>query len=252
MDERRPPTAPARGHPARGIIVAIDGPSGSGKSTVAREVARRLGLRYLDTGAMYRAVTWCTLECRADLDDPAALGELAEQVSLQVSTDPTDFWIVVEGQDATDAIRTRPVTNAVSVVSAVRAVRQHLLRLQRELIGPGGIVVEGRDIGTVVAPDAHVKVFLTASSSARADRRSRELDGPAESRAAAEAAMSQTRAEIDRRDRLDSSRAAAPLVKAPDAVELDSTTMTADEVVDEVLRLYNEVTGATPLPVFGR
>jgi len=252
VQQSRPPTAPARGHPARGIIVAIDGPSGSGKSTVAREVARRLRLRYLDTGAMYRAVTWYVLERRADLDDPAALAELAERTSLQISTDPADFWIVVEGGDATDAIRTRPVTNAVSVVSAVRAVRHHLLRLQRELIGPGGIVVEGRDIGTVVAPDAHVKVFLTASSSARASRRSRELDGPADSRAAAEVAMTRTRAEIDRRDQLDSSRAAAPLVKAADAVELDSTAMTAEEVVDEVLRMYNEVTNPQPLPVFGR
>lgn len=252
MEQVRPPTAPARGHPARGIIVAIDGPSGSGKSTVAREVARRLRLRYLDTGAMYRAVTWHALECRADLDAPAALGELAERVSLQVSTDPGDFWILVEGRDATAAIRTRAVTNAVSVVSAVPAIRRHLFRLQRELIGPGAIVVEGRDIGTVVAPDAHVKVFLTASSSARAVRRSRELDEPAESRAAAEAAMSQTRAEIDRRDELDSSRAAAPLVRALDAVELDSTAMTADEVVDEVLRMYNEVTSPQPLPVLGR
>lgn len=232
--------------------MAIDGPSGSGKSTVAREVARRLHLRYLDTGAMFRAVTWWALECRADLDDPTALAELAERVSLQISTDPGDFWIVAEGRDATDAIRTRPVTNAVSVVSAVRAVRQHLLRLQRELIGPGGIVVEGRDIGTVVAPDAHVKVFLTASSSARANRRSRELDGSPQPGAAAEVAMTQTRAEIDRRDRLDSSRAAAPLVRAPDAVELDSTTMTAAQVVDEVLQLYNEVTSPQPLPVFGR
>jgi len=248
----RAPTAPARGHPARGIIVAIDGPSGSGKSTVAREVARRLRLRYLDTGAMYRAVTWHALEWRADLDDPAALGELAVGVSLQISTDPGDFWIVVEGRDATEAIRTRPVTNAVSVVSAVQAVRHRLLRLQRDLIGAGSIVVEGRDIGTVVAPDAHVKVFLTASSTARANRRSRELDGPAESRAAAEAAMSQTRAEIDRRDKLDSSRAAGPLAKAADAVELDSTAMTAEEVVDEVLRMCNEVTGSQALPVFGR
>ena len=252
MIESRLPTAPARGHPARGIIVAIDGPSGSGKSTVARRVARRLGLRYLDTGAMYRAVTWHALESRADLDDPAAVADLAVGVSLQISTDPADFWIVVEGRDATEAIRSRPVTNAVSVVSAVPAVRSRLLRLQRELIGAGSIVVEGRDIGTVVAPDAHVKVFLTASSSARANRRSRELDGPAASGAAAEAAMTQTRAEIDRRDKLDSARTAAPLVKAADAVQLDSTAMTADEVVDEVLQMYNEVTSPQPLPVWGR
>jgi len=232
--------------------VAIDGPSGSGKSTVARAVARRLEIRYLDTGAMYRAVTWHALESRTDLDDPVALSEIGVGVSVEISTDPADFWVRVEGRDATGPIRSRPVTNAVSVVSAVPAVRTRLLRLQRELIGAGGIVVEGRDIGTVVAPDAHVKVFLTASSSARASRRSRELDEPAESGAAAEAAMTQTRAEIDRRDRLDSARATAPLVKAADAVELDSTSMSADEVVDEVLRMYNEVTGPLRLPVLGR
>jgi len=252
VDSARPPTAPARGHPARGIVVAIDGPSGSGKSTVAREVARRLGLRYLDTGALYRAVTWCALEHRLDLEDPEALAELAERVVLQISTDPADFWLTADGRDATAVIRTRPVTNAVSVVSAVPDVRAHLLRLQRELIGSGGIVVEGRDIGTAVAPDAHVKVFLTASSSARAVRRSRELDGPVDSATDAAAAMSQTRAEIDRRDRLDSSRAAAPLVRARDAVELDSTSLTAEQVVAEVLDMANEITSPHPLPVLGR
>ena len=152
------------------LVVAVDGPGGSGKSTVARAVARRLGLRYLDTGAMYRAVTWLALERRLDVEDGEALAELTERAALTVGTDPDAPAICVEGADVSAEIRSRPVTSAVSAVSAVPAVRKLLVDQQRAIIAaaPRGIVVEGRDIGTVVSPDASVKVFLTASTAERA------------------------------------------------------------------------------------
>jgi cytidylate kinase len=213
-----------------GPVVAIDGPSGSGKSTVARRVAQRLGFRYLDTGAMYRALTWQALEHRVDLDDAAALGELAERALVEPGTNPRRPTIAIDGTDVSKPIRSRAVTNAVSAVSAVPAVRAVLVRRQRELIDGGGIVIEGRDIGTTVAPDAAVKIFLTASSEARAARRHRQLAAVGDA-----AAVHDTRAEIERRDERDSARAASPLTQAPDAVVVDSTTRTVDEVVGEVL-----------------
>ncbi len=216
----------------RGLVVAIDGPSGSGKSTVARGVARRLGLRYLDTGAMYRAVTCLALDERVDLEDGEALAALAERTPLELTTDPEHFGVRAAGQDVTERIRTRAVSNAVSAVSAAQGVRSWLLKVQREIIGAGGIVVEGRDIGTVVAPDAEVKIFLTASSAARAERRFSEIGEPAGD---ADYGLRLTQNEIDRRDRLDSSRESAPLRRAAGAVELDSTGLSADEVVDAVL-----------------
>ena len=217
--------------PAAGtVVVAIDGPSGSGKSTVARRVAQRLGFRYLDTGAMYRALTWQALERRVDLEDAAALGELAERARIEPGTNPRRPTILIDGTDVSAPIRGRAVTNAVSAVSAVPAVREVLVRRQRELMADGGIVVEGRDIGTIVAPDAPLKIFLTASSEARASRRHRQLAAVGDA-----AHVHDTRAEIDRRDERDSSRAASPLAQAGDAVIVDSTSRTVDEVVGEVL-----------------
>ena len=211
-------------------VVAIDGPSGSGKSTVARRVAQRLGFRYLDTGAMYRALTWQALDRRIDLEDAAALTELAERARIEPGTNPRRPTIAIDGADVSTPIRSRAVTNAVSAVSAVPAVREALVRRQRELISDGGIVVEGRDIGTIVAPDAPLKIFLTASSEARAQRRHRQLAAVGDA-----AAVDDTRAEIERRDERDSTRAASPLLQAADAVVVDSTTRTVDEVVREVL-----------------
>jgi cytidylate kinase len=229
------PPVPATAATAGKPIVAIDGPSGSGKSTVARRVAQRLGFRYLDTGAMYRALTWQALDQRLDLEDATALGELAERVRLEPGTNPRRPTIAIDGTDVSAPIRSRAVTNAVSAVSAVPAVRAALVRRQRELMADGGIVVEGRDIGTTVAPDAPLKIFLTASSEARAARRHRQLA------AAGDAAAEQdTRAEIERRDARDSNRAASPLSQAPDAVVVDSTTRTIDEVVGEVLAVATQ------------
>jgi cytidylate kinase len=222
------PVTPAAGPEAP--VVAIDGPSGSGKSTVARRVAQRLGFRYLDTGAMYRALTWQALDRRIDLEDGAALAELAERARIEPGTNPRRPTIVIDGTNVSVPIRSRAVTNAVSAVSAVPAVRAALVRRQRELIADGGIVVEGRDIGTTVAPGAPLKIFLTASSEARAARRHRQLASVGDA-----AAEQDTRAEIDRRDARDSTRAASPLAQAADAVVVDSTARTVDAVVGEVL-----------------
>ncbi|MCT9930506.1 (d)CMP kinase [Planotetraspora sp. A-T 1434] len=218
-----------------GLVVAMDGPSGSGKSSASRGVARALSLRYLDTGAMYRAITWWMLQRGVDPADPAAIAARSAEPSLAVSTDPDAPGITVDGVDVSGPIRGAEVTSAVSAVSAVPEVRRRLVALQREIIAEslpgGGVVVEGRDIGTVVAPDAAVKIYLTASAEARAQRRTAELDGTT---------VEAQKADMARRDRLDSTRKADPLTPAADAIELDTTPLTLDDVIAEVLRLVKE------------
>ncbi|MDP9416527.1 MAG: (d)CMP kinase [Actinomycetota bacterium] len=216
-----------------GVVVAIDGPSGSGKSSVSRGVARARGLRYLDTGSTYRALAWWMLDHGVDVEDAEAVAALADKPIVVVGTDPEAPAISVDGIDVAGPIRERAVTNAVSAVSAVPRVRKLLTDLQRDVIGAGGIVVEGRDIGTVVAPDAHVKIFLTASPEARAERRRAELV------ADAGATLDVTSQEMARRDRLDSSRRHAPLTKAGDAHEVDATALGLPEVIDMVLGLVD-------------
>ncbi|PRX98656.1 (d)CMP kinase [Allonocardiopsis opalescens] len=221
------------------LVIAVDGPSGSGKSSTARGVARALGLRYLDTGAMYRGMTWWMIQHRVPVDDPAAVAARAGEPDIAMGTDPDAPAIRVDGTDVAQPIRTREVTNAVSLVSAVPEVRARLVDLQRRIIGEArrdgaGIVMEGRDIGSVVAPEATLKVYLTASENARAERRTKELDAdPATT-------VALTRTELARRDRIDSTRATSPLAKADDAVEIDSTVLSLQEVVDEVLRLADK------------
>jgi len=214
-----------------GVVVAMDGPSGSGKSSTARGVAARLGLRYLDTGAMFRAVTWWMLEHDVDTEDADAVAAHAERPVLVSGTDAGSPTITVDGTDVAGPIREQPVTSAVSAVSSVPRVRERLLREQREIIGDGGIVVEGRDIGTVVAPDADVKVYLTADPDARAVRRAAERSG---------SDVHATRLDLIRRDRIDSGRTAAPLVMADDARHIDTTPYSLDEVVDQVVALVRE------------
>ncbi|WP_346742747.1 (d)CMP kinase [Spongiactinospora sp. TRM90649] len=211
----------------------MDGPSGSGKSSASRGVARALGLRYLDTGAMYRAVTWWMLRHDADLTDPAAIAARAADPVLAIGTDPDAPTVHVDGTDVAAPIREAKVTAAVSAVSAVPEIRARLVAEQRAVIGSGDIVVEGRDIGTVVAPAAQVKIYLTASAEARALRRTAELSGTT---------VEAQRAAMATRDALDSTRKADPLAKAGDAVELDTTALTLDEVIAEVLRLVKERT----------
>lgn len=205
-------------------MIAIDGPAGSGKSTVAREVAARLGLDYLDTGAMYRAVAFEAIRREVEPDDAAAVAELARRLDLTVAD-----RVTVNGTDATAEIRSPEVTRAVSTVAANPEVRSELRRRQREWAeSRGGGVVEGRDIGTVVFPQARIKVYLTADDGERASRRSKET---------LEHDYDQVAADLARRDHLDSTRAASPLVAAPDAVLLDTTSMSAEEVVERVLAL---------------
>jgi cytidylate kinase len=208
-------------------VVALDGPSGTGKSTVARRLATRLGARYLDTGAMYRAATVAALRRGLALDDPVGITRVVEAAKIVISTDPEQASITLDGEPVDAEIRAADTTAAVSAVSAVPAVRAILVDAQRELIADGGIVVEGRDIGSVVWPTARPKVYLTASPDARARRRALELG-------ADEAAVA---ADIERRDTLDSSRAASPLMQAADAIELDTTDLDIDEVVDRLVEL---------------
>ncbi len=220
--------------PLGSMVVALDGPAGSGKSSVARGVAVRLGLRYLDTGAMYRAVTWWMLENGVDVEDAAAVTRLVDRPELTIGTDAAKPTIAVNGFDVSGPIRGRAVSKAVSAVSAVPEVRRRLVRMQREVIGSGGVVVEGRDIGTVVAPDAPVKVFLTASADARARRRNAELVSDPT------ATVARTHEDLLRRDRLDSTRATSPLAKADDAYELDATYLNLDDVIARVVALVRE------------
>ena len=209
-------------------MVAIDGPSGSGKSSAARGVARSLGLRYLDTGAMYRALTWWLMSVGADTADEQLVAARAAEPLIEVCTDPDHPWTRVNGQDVSREIRTEAVSAQVSVVARVQAVRDHLIAAQRAAIASAavGIVAEGRDIGTVVAPNAQLKVFLTADPQARALRRAAEQGHPVDATEAAQA----------RRDRLDAAQSA----KAADAVLLDATDLTLAAVIEEITRLARE------------
>lgn len=241
-----------------GLVIAVDGPSGSGKSSAARGAALALGLRYLDTGAMYRAVTLWMLRHGVDVADPAAVAASAQQPVIEIGTDPDQPGgpaVLLDGAEVTGPVRSREVSNAVSAVSAVPEVRARLVAMQRAIIAssvdparePGeaggagrgdgsrpGIVVEGRDIGTVVVPDAPVKVFLTASEATRAARRTRDMAAdPA-------ATLTVTQQELTRRDRLDSTRAASPLLKAADAVEIDSTQLSLEEVIAQIVALAQQ------------
>src|SRR5438270_1574799 len=205
-------------------VVAIDGPAGSGKSTVARAVAKRLGVAYLDTGAMYRSVAFAALDHGVDTSDGDALAKLANELDIQLGE-----RVLVDGVDATAAIRGPEVTAIVSAVSMHPQVRADMVRRQRRWATEhGGGVAEGRDIGTVVFPDADVKVFLTASEEERARRRQQDDRAPD---------VAAVAADLARRDALDSNRAASPLRPAEDAVVIDTTGRTVDDVVDQVVGL---------------
>jgi cytidylate kinase len=218
------------------MIIAVDGPSGSGKSSTARGVATRLGLQYLDTGAMYRAVTWSALEHGIDLDDLEAVAARSRELDLSISTDPGRGRFVADGTDVTEAIRDPRISAVVSKIATNLDVRAELRRRQRAIIDAaqptGGIVVEGRDIATVVATDAELKVLLTADTDARMSRRKAEL---AEGAVTAE----QLRDQIVRRD-ADDSTVSQFQVASDGAVEIDSTHLSLDEVIDVVCRLAKE------------
>jgi CMP/dCMP kinase len=215
-----------------GLVVAVDGPSGSGKSTAARRVAATLNLRYLDTGSMYRALTWWLLREQVDVTDPAAVVSRLGEPVISVVTDPATPGIAVDGADVAVPIRTREVSNAVSAVAAIPEVRRLLVGMQQEIIAEvvaagAGIVAEGRDIGTVVAPRAPVKVYLTASAETRAQRRSADL---AADPAATVATIQREQASRDRKD-------AGQMAMAADAVEIDTTGLRLDDVVGQIVRM---------------
>jgi cytidylate kinase len=239
MTKSGEPPTPAAGDRAHGndaghdaaagdVVVAIDGPAGSGKTTVARAVAERAGLRHLDTGSTYRAMTLALLRRGTPLDDPEAVGEAAATVRIGIELDPRPAGgsrVLLDGEPLEPAqLRSLEVNAAVSAVSAVPAVRRRLVALQRSAMADGGVVAEGRDIGTVVCPQAQVKVFLTASSDERARRRG-GVDG------------GESAEQVARRDRLDSSRASSPTRASDDAVVLDSTHRPVGDVVDEIVGL---------------
>jgi cytidylate kinase len=225
------------------LTIAIDGPSGSGKSTVARAVARRLGIGFLDTGAMYRALTWWCLERGLDLADLDAVAAAARDLPLEIGTDPDAPSVRVGGTDVTAAIRTSEVSTAVSDVATNRQVRPVLQQRQRDLMAEiagrtGGVVAEGRDITTVVAPDARVRVLLTASEEARLRRRSAELHGATD-----DAAVEATRDQVVRRDRDDST--VSTFTEAAEGVELvDTSELSLEESIEAVLDVVARVAAA--------
>ena len=219
------------------LVVAVDGTSGSGKSSTCRAVASRFGLRYLDTGAMYRAVALWMLRNDIDVMDAGAVAANATRPVLVSGTDPQAPTITIDGVDASAEIRSDEVNGAVSPVSAVPEVRRRLLDEQRSIIGTGGIVVEGRDIASVVCPEAQVKIYLTADPSARAARRAAE-NGTADLTATQESLLA--------RDRIDSGRAVAPLTMVEGAAHIDSTDLTLDQVVDRIAELVDAVGERAP------
>ena len=217
----------------RKLIIAIDGPAGAGKSTIAKELARRLGYLFINTGAMYRAVALAAVQQQIALDDEAALGRLAETARIELTGTVDTMRVLLDGADVTEEIATPLMSQAASKVSAVPAVRRALVAQQQTLGRAGGVVMEGRDIGTQVFPNADVKIYLDATSAARAQRRhTDELAKGINS-----GSLLATQAEIEERDHRDKTRADSPLLQAEDAIYLDSSGLTVAEVVEQVLHL---------------
>jgi len=218
------------------VNIAIDGPAGAGKSTVARGVAGALGYRYVDTGAMYRAVALLALEKNIDINDHPSLSKLTGDAKIDIINNSSgDITVLLNGQDVSEAIRTPRVTRVVSDVSKVHGVRSVLVNAQKMMARSGGVVMEGRDIGTVVMPDAQYKFYIVASPLERAGRRARDLE-----RMGFSVNIEELAEDIRRRDHIDSSRALNPLKPAEDAVILDCTSMTAEEVIASIVTTVTE------------
>jgi cytidylate kinase len=221
------------------IAIALDGPAGSGKSTIAKRVAHRLDYIYIDTGAMYRAVTFKALQAGMNLQDSEALVSLAEhtRIALEYETDVGDskLHVIVDGTDVSTEIRSLDTTNNVSIVAAVAGVRAALVKTQQAMARQGGVVMDGRDIGTVVLPGAELKIFLTASVAERAKRRWLELR---EKGVALD--LEELTRQIERRDYIDSNRATDPLRQADDAILLDTTDLSIEDVIDRVIGMARQ------------
>jgi cytidylate kinase len=220
----------------KGISIALDGPAGSGKSTIARAVALKFNYIYIDTGAMYRAVTLKALQHKIPMDNDEALTQLAYQTLVRLKYIESDgcsqLRVILDGVDVSDAIRSLEVTNCVSLVSAIAGVREALVKLQRDMAQEGGVVMDGRDIGTIVLPDAELKVFLTASVKERSKRRWLELKTKG-----IEVEPDELEEQIRKRDEFDSNREVNPLKQAEDAILLDTTALNIEEVTDRIVEL---------------
>ena len=224
-----------------GINVALDGPSGAGKSTIAKKIAAKFGFVYVDTGALYRSVAYYTVSQGTDPADSSQVIAGLPKCSISLEYREGSQHVVVNGEDVSDKIRTPEISMAASKVSALPEVRSFLFDLQKDIAAKNDIIMDGRDIGTVVLPDAQVKIFLTASAEERASRRFKELQEKGDP-----STYEEVLADINKRDYNDTHRETAPLKKADDAVEVDSTSMTLDEVVEHIAGIISEKTGATP------
>lgn len=220
----------------KGIAIALDGPAGSGKSTIAKAVASKFQYIYIDTGAMYRAITLKALQNKVPIDNPLQLTELAQNTMIRLkyieANGLSQLRLIMDGVDVSEAIRSLEVTNNVSAVAAVAGVREALVKLQREMAREGGVVMDGRDIGTVVLPDAELKIFLTASVAERSKRRWLELKAKG-----IEVDLAELEEQIRKRDELDSNREVDPLRQADDAILIDTTNMSIAEVTERIVEL---------------
>jgi len=217
----------------RGIVIAVDGPSGAGKSTISRALSKRLGYLEIDTGAMYRAMSWLARESNLDIDDPLAVEQFAQKARVELQLDNGTTRVIADGQDVTHKIRTPEISMLTSKISALSPVRKAMMTLQRQMGAKGGVVLDGRDIGTVVFPDAELKFFLSASAEERGRRRFLELQLKG-----VDTSLEATIENVTKRDRQDSERELAPLRQAGDAIAIDSTGLSIDEVIAQMEKLY--------------
>lgn len=217
------------------IAVAVDGPAGAGKSSISKIVAKKLGYLYIDTGAMYRSVTWAVLHNHIDVNNQKAVEALLPELDLTMEASDDSCKVFIAGHDVTDFIRTPQVNNAVSIVASYKGVRQYLVERQRLMAEAGGVILDGRDIGSVVLPNAELKIYLTASVEARAMRRYLEVKGTVN-----EQTLEDIKDSVMQRDDMDKNRKESPLIQVEDAVLVDSSEMTFDETVEHILHLVQE------------